>query len=52
MASPAEQEMGPPFELAGVDIESLVPAELRDCEVAEFMRRLPEFDARMAEASR
>ncbi len=43
------REMGLSLELAGVEVESLVPAELRDCDVAEFMRRLPEFDARMAE---
>ena len=43
------REMGLMLELSGVEVESLVPAELRGCDVAEFMRRLPEFDARMAE---
>ena len=43
------REMGLSLELAGVEVESLVPTELRDGDVVEFMRRLPEFDARMAE---
>ncbi len=43
------REVGLALELDAVEIESLVPPELRDCPVAEFLERLPAFDARMAE---
>lgn len=43
------REMGLPLEIEAVEVESLVPPELRACPVAEFLQRLPEFDARMAE---
>ena len=43
------REMGLPLEIDAVEVESLVPPELRGCPVAEFLERLPEFDARMAE---
>lgn len=43
------REMGLPLEIEAVEVESLVPAELRTCPAAEFLERLPGFDARMAE---
>ncbi|MSQ91754.1 MAG: bifunctional aspartate kinase/homoserine dehydrogenase I [Gammaproteobacteria bacterium] len=43
------REMGLPLELAGVEVENLVPEELRECGVAEFLERLPAHDARMRE---
>jgi aspartokinase/homoserine dehydrogenase 1 len=43
------REMGLPLELANVEIENLVPPELRCCGVAEFLERLPAFDAGMRE---
>jgi aspartokinase/homoserine dehydrogenase 1 len=41
------REMGLGLELADVKIESLVPAELRDGSIEEFMRQLPRYDATM-----
>ncbi len=43
------REMGLPVEMAAVAVESLVPRELQDCSVEEFLERLPAFDGRMAE---
>jgi aspartokinase/homoserine dehydrogenase 1 len=43
------REMGLPLELTDVEVESLVPSELRECSIAEFMERLPANDARMHE---
>ncbi len=42
------REMGLALDLESVEIESLVPAELRDCDVAGYMEKLPAYDARMA----
>ena len=42
------REMGLTLEMADVQVEGLVPRELEKCAVAEFMDRLPEFDAAMA----
>ncbi|MDE2306270.1 MAG: bifunctional aspartate kinase/homoserine dehydrogenase I [Gammaproteobacteria bacterium] len=48
------REIGLALELSDVEVESLVPAELARCTVAEFMERLGSFDsamnARLAEA--
>ncbi|HEU0224518.1 MAG TPA: bifunctional aspartate kinase/homoserine dehydrogenase I [Steroidobacteraceae bacterium] len=41
------REMGLDLELSQVQVESLVPDELRACPVAEFMERLPAHDAAM-----
>ena len=41
------REMGLRLELAGVDLEGLIPASLGGCDVDEFMARLPELDAPM-----
>ncbi len=50
------REMGLTLELSDVEVTGLVPAALTVCDVEEFMRRLPEYDASMtamlAEASR
>ncbi|MCB9880013.1 MAG: bifunctional aspartate kinase/homoserine dehydrogenase I [Planctomycetes bacterium] len=43
------RENGARLELADVKLESLVPAALRDVDKAEFLRRLPELDATMAQ---
>jgi aspartokinase/homoserine dehydrogenase 1 len=43
------REAGLKLELADISVESLVPAALRDAPVEEFLRRLPDFDAPMAE---
>ena len=43
------REMGLTIELSDVRIEGLVPKALEGCSVAEFMDRLVEFDAAMAE---
>ena len=43
------REMGLTLELADVRIEGLVPKSLEGCSVPEFMDRLVEFDATMAE---
>jgi aspartokinase/homoserine dehydrogenase 1 len=43
------REMGLDVELDSVEVESLVPPELRSCTVAEFMDRLPGHDERMGE---
>src|SRR5450631_4157320 len=43
------REMGLTLEMADVRVEGLVPAALEKCSVEEFMARLPEFDAAMAE---
>lgn len=43
------REAGWPLSLDGVEVENLVPAPLRDVPLAEFLQRLDEFDAPMAE---
>ena len=43
------REMGLELELEDVAVESLVPETLRGCTVAEFLERLPEYDAAHAE---
>ena len=43
------REMGLKLELNDVQLEGLVPPALRDCGPEEFLDRLPEFDAPMAE---
>lgn len=43
------REMGLALELADVEVENLVPEDLRACSVAEFLERLPLHDARMRE---
>jgi aspartokinase/homoserine dehydrogenase 1 len=42
------REMGLTLELADVEVKGLVPKELEQVSVAEFMERLPEFDAAMS----
>jgi aspartokinase/homoserine dehydrogenase 1 len=42
------REMGLTLEMTDVRVEGLVPKEIKDCSVDEFMARLPEFDAGMA----
>ncbi|HSY06299.1 MAG TPA: bifunctional aspartate kinase/homoserine dehydrogenase I [Steroidobacteraceae bacterium] len=42
------REMGLPLELKDVQVESLVPPELADESIADFMTRLPEHDAALA----
>ncbi len=42
------REMGLTLELSDVEVAGLIPAALIACDVEEFMRRLPEFDASMA----
>jgi aspartokinase/homoserine dehydrogenase 1 len=42
------REMGLTLEMADVQVEGLVPKDLEECGVDEFMTRLPEFDATMA----
>jgi bifunctional aspartokinase / homoserine dehydrogenase 1 len=44
------REMGLTLEVADVQVEGLVPVALTQCSVEEFMARLPESDAAMAEA--
>ena len=44
------REMGLTLEVADVQVEGLVPVALTQCSVDEFMARLPESDAAMAEA--
>jgi len=41
------REMGLRLELADVQVESLVPGALAECDVQDFLDRLPEFDAPM-----
>src|SRR6185295_13537285 len=41
------REMGLRVELAGVELEGLIPSSLSACNVDEFMARLPELDAPM-----
>jgi aspartokinase/homoserine dehydrogenase 1 len=41
------REMGLALELDDVEVESLVPAALRDCSIDEFLERLPAGDAAM-----
>jgi aspartokinase/homoserine dehydrogenase 1 len=41
------REMGLTLELDDVEVESLVPAALREGSVQDFLDRLPEFDSRM-----
>ena len=43
------REAGLKLELDDIAVESLVPAALKDASVDEFLRRLPDFDAPMAE---
>jgi aspartokinase/homoserine dehydrogenase 1 len=43
------REAGLTLELADIAVESLVPAALAKASVEEFMKRLPDFDAPMAE---
>jgi aspartokinase/homoserine dehydrogenase 1 len=43
------RELDMPLELGQVEVESLVPPELRDCSAAEYLQRLPAHDARMRE---
>jgi bifunctional aspartokinase / homoserine dehydrogenase 1 len=43
------REMGLDLELHDVDVESLVPAELQQGSIAEFLQALPSHDARMAD---
>ena len=43
------REMGLTLELSDVAVTGLVPAELTACDVEEFMRRLPDYDASMAD---
>jgi aspartokinase/homoserine dehydrogenase 1 len=43
------REMGLTLEMADVRVEGLVPQALEKCGVEEFMARLPEFDAAMAQ---
>ena len=43
------REAGLKLELADIAVESLVPAALKDASVDEFLKRLPDFDAPMAE---
>jgi aspartokinase/homoserine dehydrogenase 1 len=43
------REAGLALELADIVVESLVPAALKDASVEEFLKRLPDFDAPMAE---
>lgn len=43
------REAGWPLSLDGVDVENLVPVQLRDVPLAEFLQRLDEFDAPMAD---
>jgi aspartokinase/homoserine dehydrogenase 1 len=42
------REMGLTLEMTDVRVEGLVPKEIEDCSVDDFMARLPEFDAGMA----
>ena len=44
------REMGLTLEVSDVQVEGLVPVALTQCSVEEFMARLPESDAAMAEA--
>ena len=44
------REMGLTLEVSDVQVEGLVPVALTQCSVEEFMARLPELDAAMAEA--
>jgi bifunctional aspartokinase / homoserine dehydrogenase 1 len=43
------REMGLTLEMSDVRVEGLVPKALEKCSVEEFMARLPEFDAAMAD---
>jgi aspartokinase/homoserine dehydrogenase 1 len=43
------REAGLALELGDIVVESLVPAALKDASVEEFLKRLPDFDAPMAE---
>jgi aspartokinase/homoserine dehydrogenase 1 len=48
----AARESGVNLSLDDVSVASLVPAELEDCDAAEYLRRLPEFDDLIAEEAR
>lgn len=41
------REMGLPLEMQDVKVESLVPAELVNCSIDEYLERLPQYDAAM-----
>ncbi len=43
------REMGLNLEMTDVQLEGLVPPQLQSCSLAEFLDRLPEFDALMAQ---
>jgi bifunctional aspartokinase / homoserine dehydrogenase 1 len=43
------REAGLTLELSDIAVESLAPAALKDASVEEFLKRLPDFDAPMAE---
>jgi aspartokinase/homoserine dehydrogenase 1 len=43
------REAGLAIEMAGIEVESLAPAALANASVEEFLERLPDFDAPMAE---
>lgn len=43
------REMGLPLELSDVRVESLVPDDLLQVSIVEFLAQLPRYDARMAE---
>jgi aspartokinase/homoserine dehydrogenase 1 len=43
------REAGLTLELSDIEVESLVPAALREASVDEFLKRLPDFDAPMAQ---
>jgi len=43
------RESGLNISMEDVPVQSLVPAELMDCSIDEFMQRLPEFDQQMAD---
>jgi aspartokinase/homoserine dehydrogenase 1 len=44
----AARESGVDLALDDVDVQSLVPAELEDCDADTYVKRLPEFDSLIA----